>query len=65
MFDSLSDKLQSALDGLKSQGKLTEKDIERAAREIRLAILLSRLIGASAVTLAAATVQLAGRRGRP
>ncbi|MDA8322798.1 MAG: cobalamin biosynthesis protein [Actinomycetota bacterium] len=36
-----------------------------AAREIRLAILLSRLIGASAVTLAAATVQLAGRRGRP
>ena len=39
MFDSLSDKLQSALDGLKSQGKLTEKDIERAAREIRLALL--------------------------
>jgi len=39
MFDSLSEKLQGALDGLKSQGKLTEKDIERAAREIRLALL--------------------------
>ena len=39
MFESLSDKLQSALDGLKGQGKLTEKDIERAAREIRLALL--------------------------
>ncbi len=39
MFDSLSDKLQTAFDGLKSQGKLTEKDVERAAREIRLALL--------------------------
>ena len=39
MFDSLSEKLQSALDGLKGQGKLSEKDIERAAREIRLALL--------------------------
>jgi signal recognition particle subunit SRP54 len=39
MFDSLSDKLQGALDGLRGQGKLTEKDIDRAAREIRLALL--------------------------
>jgi signal recognition particle subunit SRP54 len=39
VFDSLSDKLQLALDGLKRQGKLTEKDVERAAREIRLALL--------------------------
>lgn len=39
MFDSLSDKLQSALDGLKRQGKLTDKDVERASREIRLALL--------------------------
>lgn len=39
MFESLSDKLQSALDGLKGQGKLTEKDVEKAAREIRLALL--------------------------
>ncbi|HLA80845.1 MAG TPA: signal recognition particle receptor subunit alpha, partial [Thermoleophilia bacterium] len=39
MFDSLSDKLQMALDGLKRQGKLTDKDVERAAREIRLALL--------------------------
>jgi signal recognition particle subunit SRP54 len=39
VFDSLSDKLQTALDGLKRQGKLTDKDVERAAREIRLALL--------------------------
>ncbi len=39
VFDSLSDKLQSAFDGLKRQGKLTDKDVERAAREIRLALL--------------------------
>ena len=39
MFESLSDKLQSAFEGLKGQGKLTEKDIEKAAREIRLALL--------------------------
>ena len=30
---------RGALDGLKGQGKLTEKDVERAAREIRLALL--------------------------
>ncbi|GAB4255526.1 MAG: signal recognition particle protein [Thermoleophilia bacterium] len=39
MFDSLSEKLQSAFDGLKGQGRLSDKDIERAAREIRLALL--------------------------
>ena len=39
MFESLSDKLQGALDGIRGQGKLTEKDVERAAREIRLALL--------------------------
>jgi signal recognition particle subunit SRP54 len=39
VFDSLSDKLQAAFDGLKKQGRLTDKDVERAAREIRLALL--------------------------
>jgi signal recognition particle subunit SRP54 len=39
VFDSLSDKLQIAFDGLKRQGRLTDKDVERAAREIRLALL--------------------------
>ncbi|MFH1834404.1 MAG: signal recognition particle receptor subunit alpha, partial [bacterium] len=39
MFDSLSDKLQSAFDGLKRQGKLAEKDVDRASREIRMALL--------------------------
>jgi signal recognition particle subunit SRP54 len=39
MFDSLSEKLQSSLDDLRSRGKLTEADLDRAMREIRLALL--------------------------
>lgn len=39
MFESLSDKLQASLEGIRGQGKLTEKDIERVARDIRLALL--------------------------
>ncbi len=39
MFESLSDRLQEALGGLKGHGKLTDADIERVAREIRLALL--------------------------
>lgn len=39
MFDSLSDRLQSALAGLRGKGKLTETDINATTREIRLALL--------------------------
>jgi signal recognition particle subunit SRP54 len=39
MFDSLSDKLQGVLGNLKGQGRLSEDDINRAMREIRLALL--------------------------
>ena len=39
MFESLSDRLQSALTGLRGKGKLTEDDINTTAREIRLALL--------------------------
>lgn len=39
MFESLSDRLQSALAGLRGKGKLTEADINATAREIRLALL--------------------------
>ena len=39
MFESLSDRLQSALSGLRGKGKLTEADIHTTAREIRLALL--------------------------
>src|SRR5437763_2977838 len=39
MFDSLSDKLQSALGDLRKRGKLDEESISRAMREIRLALL--------------------------
>ena len=38
-FEGLSEKLQSALKGLTSKGKLTEKDVKAAMREIRLALL--------------------------
>ena len=39
MFESLSDRLQSALKGLRGKGKLTGADINATAREIRLALL--------------------------
>ena len=39
MFDGLSDKLQATLAELRSHGTLTEDDIDRAMREIRLALL--------------------------
>ncbi|GBE57138.1 signal recognition particle protein [bacterium BMS3Abin01] len=39
MFDTLSDKLTNVLDNLKGQGSLTEDDINKAMREIRLALL--------------------------
>ena len=39
MFQSLSDKLQATLGDLRSRGALSEDDIDRAMREIRLALL--------------------------
>jgi signal recognition particle subunit SRP54 len=39
MFDSLSEKLQATLSEVRQRGTLTEKDIEQAMREIRLALL--------------------------
>ncbi len=39
MFDTLCDKLQATLSGLRSRGKLTEADLDKALREIRLALL--------------------------
>ena len=39
MFDTLTDKLQGAFAGLKGRGKLTEADIDKAMRAIRLSLL--------------------------
>jgi signal recognition particle subunit SRP54 len=39
MFDLLSDKLQATLSDVRSRGKLSESDVDRAMREIRLALL--------------------------
>jgi len=39
MFDSLADKLQSAMAGVRGRGTLTEADITSVMREIRLALL--------------------------
>jgi signal recognition particle subunit SRP54 len=39
MFESLGGRLQSVFDGLKRRGKLTEDDVDKAMREIRLALL--------------------------
>jgi signal recognition particle subunit SRP54 len=39
MFDALSEKLQDTLAGVRERGTLTEPDVDRAMREIRLALL--------------------------
>jgi len=39
MFDQLSDRLQSTLSDVRKRGKLTEDDVDKAMREIRLALL--------------------------
>lgn len=39
VFEGLADKLQGALQKLKGKGKLTEKDVKDAMREVKLALL--------------------------
>src|ERR687894_715439 len=39
MFDQLSDRLQATLADVRSRGKLTEADVDKAMREIRLVLL--------------------------
>jgi signal recognition particle subunit SRP54 len=39
VFDSLSEKLQQTLSGVRQRGALTDEDISKALREIRLALL--------------------------
>jgi len=39
MFESLSQRLQNTLEGLGRSGKLTEDDVNKAMREVRLALL--------------------------
>src|SRR5919106_6436601 len=39
MFDALSDRLQAALGDIRGRGKLTEDDISKAMRQVRLALL--------------------------
>ena len=39
MFDQLSDRLQGVLGEIRSRGKLSEDDVKKALREVRLALL--------------------------
>ena len=39
MFDTLSDKLEQTVKRLRGHGKITERNIEDAVREVRLALL--------------------------
>jgi signal recognition particle subunit SRP54 len=39
VFESLGTRLQTVFDGLKRRGKLTEADVDKAMREVRLALL--------------------------
>ena len=38
-FESLTDKLQNVFKGLKSKGRLSEEDVRRALREVKMALL--------------------------
>ena len=55
MFDSLSDRLGATLDGLKGKGRLSEDDINKAMREIRLALLEADVNAASSRTSSTAS----------
>ena len=39
MFDQLSERLQGVLGGVRERGKLSDKDVDEALREVRLALL--------------------------
>ncbi|HEV2075002.1 MAG TPA: signal recognition particle receptor subunit alpha, partial [Thermoleophilaceae bacterium] len=39
MFDALSERLQAALSDVRGRGSLTEEDVSRAMRQVRLALL--------------------------
>mgnify|MGYP002640408136 FL=1 len=39
MFENLTDRLNSVFDQLRRRGKLSEKDVDAAMREVRLALL--------------------------
>ena len=39
IFESLSEKLQKTLDSLRGKGRLSEKDVDAALREVKLALL--------------------------
>src|ERR671937_925206 len=53
MFDTLSERLQAALSDVRSRGKLTEDDINKAMRAIRLALLEAGLQGSGKTTACA------------
>src|ERR671932_224957 len=44
MFDTLSDRLGSALEGVRGSGNLTEEQVKKVTREIRLALLEADVI---------------------
>ena len=43
MFDQLSERLQGTMSDLRSRGKLSEDDVDKAMREIRLAVSYTHL----------------------
>src|ERR671925_659768 len=70
MFDQLSDRLQETLSGVRSRGKLTESDVDRAMREIRLAgsgptvILMAGLQGSGKTTACAKLAKHLAKDGK-
>ena len=73
MFDQLSDRLQGVLSEVRSRGKLSEDDVDKALREVRLALLeadvnfkvVKDFTGSLRERLAGADISEALTRARP
>ena len=64
MFESLSERLDSAFQRLRRKGKLTEADLDEGLREIRLALLEADVAAAGRADVPAARARGGRRRGR-
>ena len=62
MFETLSERLTSALGTLTGKGRLSEKDIEAALRQVRMALWKPMSISKSLVPLSRKSARKRGER---
>ena len=66
MFDALADRFDGIFKRLRSRGRLSEKDVDEVAREIRLALLEADVnVAVVKSFIARVKERAARRRGRP